>query len=169
MRCCRNASIVGGSFSLERFFFPHVQTVRNCCLLGWLSFNREHDSLLSNQIKLYIYTAPIEVRLLTGASYKYARSNKTVFNNRLNCCREVSSLFKLSGRLFHTVGAETRKLLGPKRTVRVHEMISSPWSADCSWARAGTEWTGVQMPSKYAGHLPFYQSLHLASHLKFVF
>ena len=55
-----------------------------------------------NQIKLYIYTAPIKVRLLTGASYKYARSNKTVFNNRLNCSREVSSLFRLSGRLFHT-------------------------------------------------------------------
>ena len=78
-----------------------------------------------NQIKLYIYTAPIKVRLLTGASYKYARSNKTVFNNRLNCSREVFSLFKLSGKLFHTVGAETRKLLGPKRTVRVREMIST--------------------------------------------
>ena len=88
---------------------------------------------ISNQsIKLYIYTAPIKVRLLTGASYKYARSNKTVFNNRLSCSREVSSLFRLSGRLFHTVGAETRKLLGPKRTVRVREMISSPWSADRS-------------------------------------
>ena len=77
---------------------------------------------------IYIYTAPVKVRLLTGASYKYARSNKTVFNNRFkNCSREVSSLFRLSGRLFHTVGAETRKLLGPKRTVRVREMISSPY------------------------------------------
>ena len=74
---------------------------------------------------------------------------RPVFNNRLNCSREVSSLFRLSGRLFHTVGAETRKLLGPKRTVRVREMINSPWSADRSPARAGTEWTGVQMPSKY--------------------
>jgi len=54
------------------------------------------------QIKLYIYTAPIKVRLLTGASYKYAHSNKTVFNNHLNCSREVSSLLKLSGRLFRT-------------------------------------------------------------------
>ena len=42
------------------------------------------------------------------------------------------SLDWLSGKLFHTVGAETRKLLGPKRTVRVREMISSPWSADRS-------------------------------------
>ena len=83
----------------------------------------------NQSIKLYIYTAPIKVRLLTGASYKYARSNKTVFNNCLNCSREVSSLFKLSGRLFHTVGAETRKLLGPKRTVRVREMMHlfAPW------------------------------------------
>jgi len=104
-----------------------------------------------NQIKLYIYTAPVKVRLLTGASYKYARSNKTVFNNRLNCSREVSSLFRLSGRLFHTVGAETRKLLGPKRTVRVPEMISSPWSADRSRARAGTEWTGVDQFSMVSG------------------
>ena len=46
--------------------------------------------------------------------------------------------------------------MGPKRTVRVREMISSPWSADRSRARAGTEWTGV--PSKYAGHLPWMQS-----------
>ena len=117
------------------------------------------SSVKSIKFKLYIYTAPIKVRLLTGASYKYARSNKTVFNNRLNCSREVSSLFKLSGRLFHTVGAETRKLLGPKRTVRVREIISSQWSADRSRARAGTEWTGVQMPSKYAGHLPWMQSV----------
>jgi len=42
--------------------------------------------------------------------------------------------------------------------VRVREMTSSPWSADRSRARAGTEWTGVQMPSKYAGHLPRMQS-----------
>jgi len=40
----------------------------------------------------------------------------------------------------------------------VREMISFPWSADRSRARAGTEWTGVQMPSKYAGHLPWMQS-----------
>jgi len=115
------------------------------------------NQIKSNQIKLYIYTAPIKVRLLTGTSYKYARSNKTVFSNRLNCSRKVSSLF----RLFHTVGEETRKLLGPKRTVRMRDMISSPWLADRSRARAGTEcgeWTGVQMPSKYAGHLPWMQS-----------
>ena len=37
----------------------------------------------------------------------------------------------------------------------MREMISSPWSADRSRARAGTEWTGVQMPSKYAGHYAY--------------
>ena len=100
----------------------------------------------NSKFKLYIYTAPIKVRLLTGASYKYARSNKTVFNNRLNCSHEVSSLFRLSGRLFHTVGAETRKLLGPKRTVRVREMISSPWTADRSplWGYRGDRTVRVQ-------------------------
>ena len=42
-------------------------------------------------------------------------------------------------------------LLGPKRTVRVREMISSPWSADRSRARAGTEWTGVDQFSMVSG------------------
>ena len=88
-----------------------------CILLSYFWLLGILNLMMINQsIKLYIYTAPVKVRLLTGASYKYARSNMTVFNNRLNCSREVSSLFRLSGRLFHTVWAETRKLLGPKRT-----------------------------------------------------
>jgi len=48
----------------------------------------------------------------------------------------------------------------------VREMISSPWSADRSRARAGTEWTGVQMPSKYAGHLPWMQIVALNTIMK---
>ena len=88
-----------------------------CILLSYFWLLGILNPMMINQsIKLYIYTAPIKVRLLTGASYKCARSNKTVFNNRLNCSREVSSLFRLSGRLFHTVWAETWKLLSPKRT-----------------------------------------------------
>jgi len=85
-------------------------------LLATRHIKPDDDQSINQSIKLYIYTAPIKVRLLTGASYKYAHSNKTVFNNRLNCSREVSSLFRLSGRLFHTVWAETWKLLSPKRT-----------------------------------------------------
>ena len=71
---------------LESFHFTQVQITETV-----------HSYVCSiSQIKLYIYTAPIKVRLLTGASYKYARSNKTVFNNRLNCSHEVSSFFKLN-------------------------------------------------------------------------
>ena len=88
-------------------------------------------------IKLYIYTAPIKVRLLTGASYKYARSNKTVFNNRLNCSREVSSLFNKAYTETRNLAITARSSSAcnsPSNRIRHRSKVCSHMtSGHCNW------------------------------------
>jgi len=76
------------SWILKILIFIHVTVIEVlicCCLPNFIKISsrvQPPDARICwmfNQIKikLCIYTAPIKVRLLTGASYKYARSNKT--------------------------------------------------------------------------------------------